>query len=362
MINVGDSNISVYIGDTELTVYAGDVQIYPMNLGTLTGITIDNLTWVTDVPYTGGTATSANCSFIVTAHYDSGKTKRVTNYATISGSLVVPATTSETREIIGTLTITATYEGFTDSDSVTAYQEAYKNCNPIIINNYVGQANNEGVSKSGFYIFDSGLTEITDCDYDFTGIVSICSRKDAFYTTPNAAFGFMLNGAHSGSLNTIEYVNISIPNVTNIKYPFGPDSTAQVSQTITSVTFNDTDNVRAIQQMFRYCTNLTNLKLGDLSRASSGEKGHFQGCENLTNVEIDALPNEDMSAGNSTTSWCWNVCTKLTEQSLINILNALPSGGNGKKIGIGSTNLAKLTSAAGQAAITNANNKGWTVN
>ena len=125
MINVGDSNISVYIGDTELTVYAGDVQIYPMNLGTLTGITLDNLTWVTDVSYEGGTATSANCSYKVTGHYDSGKSRTLTSKSTITGSLVVPATTAETREMVGTLTLTATCSGFTATGSVDVYQEAY---------------------------------------------------------------------------------------------------------------------------------------------------------------------------------------------------------------------------------------------
>ena len=131
MINVGDLEIAgVYIGDIELSVYAGDELIYPLNFGTLTGISLDNLTWVTDISANGGTATSANCSFIVTAHYDSGKTKKVTRDATISGSLVVPSTVSPTREYVGDLTLTASYSGFTDSDSVAVYQAAksYNNC------------------------------------------------------------------------------------------------------------------------------------------------------------------------------------------------------------------------------------------
>ena len=127
MINIGNNEISgIYIGDSEISaIYAGDVQIYPMNFGELTGLTLDNLTWVTDVSYEGGTATSANCSFVVTAHYDSGKTRKVTTQSTVTGSLAVPATTLETREMVGVLTLTATYEGFTASDSVDAYQEAY---------------------------------------------------------------------------------------------------------------------------------------------------------------------------------------------------------------------------------------------
>lgn len=127
MITIGDNEISaIYLGSNEISaIYAGDEQIYPMNLGTLTGISLENLTWVTDVDYTGGTATSANCSFDVYAYYDSGKRKRVTKDSTITGSLVVPATTADTRELVGTLTLTATYSGFTDSDSVDVYQKKY---------------------------------------------------------------------------------------------------------------------------------------------------------------------------------------------------------------------------------------------
>lgn len=126
MINIGDNEISgIYLGNSEISaIYAGDNQIYPMNLGTLTGIAIENLEWVKDVPASGGTATSANCEFNVYAYYDSGRRKRVTKDATITGSLVVPETSAETREMVGVLTLTATYSGFTDSDSVDVYQKA----------------------------------------------------------------------------------------------------------------------------------------------------------------------------------------------------------------------------------------------
>jgi len=56
---------------------------------------------------------------------------------------------------------------------------------------------------------------------------------------------------------------------------------------------------------------------------------------------------------------------KLTEDSLINILNNLydiaTKGCNVQKCTIGSTNVAKLTSEAGQQALQNAATKGWTV-
>ena len=124
MIYIGENEITnIMIGDTEIYgIYAGDLQIYPTDFGTLTGITIEDLVWVKDIPQSGGTATADNCFFRVMAHYDSGKSRNVKSRSTITGSLVVPASTAETREMVGTLTLTADYEGFTDTDSVDVYQ------------------------------------------------------------------------------------------------------------------------------------------------------------------------------------------------------------------------------------------------
>ena len=91
---------------------------------TLTEIYFENLTWSTDVAWSGGTATKDNCSFSIIAKYSDNSTEDITSEATISGSLTVPATTATTRQSVGTLTLTATYEGKTCSGSVTVYQEA----------------------------------------------------------------------------------------------------------------------------------------------------------------------------------------------------------------------------------------------
>lgn len=140
MIYIGNNEISnIYIGTDEIYgIYAGDLQIYPTDFGIVTAVTLENLAWVTDVPSSGGTADSANCSFDVYAYYDSGKRRKVNKDAVISGSLVVPATTAETREMVGTLTLTVSYSGFTDSDSVDVYQAAVQTFLPYVI--FTGQS------------------------------------------------------------------------------------------------------------------------------------------------------------------------------------------------------------------------------
>ena len=95
-------------------------QKYP----TLTEIYFENLTWSTDVAWSGGTATKDNCSFSIIAKYSDNSTEDITNLANVTGSLVVPATTATTRQSVGTLTLTATYEDKTCDGNATAYQEA----------------------------------------------------------------------------------------------------------------------------------------------------------------------------------------------------------------------------------------------
>ena len=101
------------------------------DLGTLTGITLDNLEWYTDVPATGGTATYQNCTYTVTGHYDNGATSDLTSVAIMTGSttLTVPATQSTTRQNVGTISINAEYydgpNPFTAGGAVYVYQAPY---------------------------------------------------------------------------------------------------------------------------------------------------------------------------------------------------------------------------------------------
>ena len=90
----------------------------------LTAITLDNLVWVTNIPASGGTATKDNCTYSVTAYYSDGTTSDVTSEATIIGSQVIPSTNIEEVHSAGTLTLTASYSGFSATGNVTVYQEA----------------------------------------------------------------------------------------------------------------------------------------------------------------------------------------------------------------------------------------------
>lgn len=199
MVNIGDSELTIMIGDTECSaVYAGDVQIYPNYMGILTGISLENLTWVTDVSAAGGTATSANCSFDVYAYYDSGKSKRVTKDSTVTGSLVVPATTADTREIVGTLTLTADYSGFTDSDTVDVYQKAqtynyiinYTTTDGVILTltNTTGWSQNIVSHTYGRIEFDDDVTMIPNAAFSGCGTLQTINIPDTVTSYGDNAF------------------------------------------------------------------------------------------------------------------------------------------------------------------------------
>lgn len=123
-----------------------------------------------------------------------------------------------------------------------------------------------------------------------------------------------------------------------------------------------------MQNMFQECTNLQTLSEFDAQYARLINYIFF-GTSNLVN--FGGLKN--LGKGYDTTSSANNgyytldlsYCKKLTEQSIINVLNNLydikAKGCKTQKVVLGSTNIAKLTSTEGQEALSNAQAKGWTV-
>jgi hypothetical protein len=96
----------------------------------ITDIKFDSVQWVTDVPRSGGTATSANCSFNVIAFFSNGTSRDITDFMIehggITGSQYVPASSENERHQAGYLTIFAQFSNtgntFNDSATVQIYQ------------------------------------------------------------------------------------------------------------------------------------------------------------------------------------------------------------------------------------------------
>lgn len=130
----------------------------------------------------------------------------------------------------------------------------------------------------------------------------------------------------------------------------------------------NTSNGTNFYRMFYGCYSLNEIPLLD---ASKGVIFTEMLSGNETLIEMDGLKNAgqafDILQSSNYSDYTINLSDSeyLTEQSLINVLTNLydiaTKGCNSQKCIIGATNLAKLTSAAGQAALTQAQNYGWTI-
>lgn len=162
------------------------------------------------------------------------------------------------------------------------------------------------------------------------------------------------------SLQTIPLLNTS--EVTRMISMF-EDCTSL--QTIPAI---DTSKVTTFERTFYACSALQSLPLLDMSSVTS-LYGTFSRATNL--MHSGGFPNlgkaylTTSAANNYVYSLTLSDCSKLTEISIINILNNLydikTKGCQSQKVVLGSTNLAKLTSEEGQQALSNAQAKGWTV-
>ena len=175
-----ESYIHLYSTNDEFTAaYNGPEYIEPWlslteegmkvnyNKPPLTTITFGTITWITDVPAKGGTATKDNCEFKVYGNYEDGTSADISSIVTVTGELVVPSSTADQRQEVGQLTLTASYSGLTATGSVTVYQKADFSTKPLTFNilsagkiNWT--ASNSAITKTIKYkLNDGGWTSIT---------------------------------------------------------------------------------------------------------------------------------------------------------------------------------------------------------
>ena len=268
----------------------------------LTAITFNSITWVSDVPATGGTATKGNCTFEVYAKYDNGISVDISSDAMVTGELVVPSSTEGQRHEAGTLRLTASYSGFTATGNVTAYQEAVPDFStePLTFNILsAGTINWTASDSSASKTIDYKLN-------DSPNWASITSNMEGAKINVNAGDKLQFRG------NNAQY-GIDDENYNS----FGGSALFESEGNIMSLIYGDnfknnlTINDYAFTGLFSECTGLTsaeNLILPATSLATSCYSNMFAVCSSLTTTP--KLPATSLAT--SCYSNMFAVCSSLT--------------------------------------------------
>ena len=232
----------------------------------------------------------------------------------------------------------------------------------VDINEYLSDTITKGDSSLGGWTktiikLRSPLTiEGTDATYMFYRYPS--NEIPQIDTSSVTNMSSMFNGC--SSLKTIPQLNTS--SVTNMSSMFnGCINLATIPQL-------DTSSVTNMTYMFSDCARLATIPQLDGGKLTSVAY-IFNNCKSLENfngiINLGQAYLTTQSANYSNYKLVLSNSTKLTEQSIINILNNLydikTKGCNTQQVILGATNLAKLTSTEGQTALTNATAKGWTI-
>ena len=224
-------------------------------------------------------------------------------------------------------------------------------------------------------------SSVTNMTYMFNGCASLATIPQ-IDTSSVTNMSSMFNGC----INLATIPQIDTSSVTNMSNMFSNcTSLATIPQLDTSSVTNmssmfsncvhlatipqlDTSSVTNITYMFSDCTRLATIPQLDGGKLTSVAY-IFNNCKSLENfngiINLGQAYLTTQSANYSNYKLVLSNSTKLTEQSIINILNNLydikTKGCNTQQVILGSDNLAKLTSEEGQTALTNATAKGWTI-
>ena len=270
----------------------------------LTAITFGSITWVTDVPATGGTATKDNCTFKVYANYNNGSSSDISSIVTVTGKLTVEKTTIEERHEAGQLTLTASYGDFTATGNVTVYQKAAVDFSkePLTFNilsdgtiNWAAEVS-YATKAIDYKLNDGEWASITSNTRSSTPSITVTKGDKIQFRGNNTQYAMGSSRCNSFSGSTA---------------PF------EVEGNIMSLIYGDnfknnlTINDYAFTGLFKGCTSLVsaeNLILPATTLASDCYQFMFQGCTSLTIAP--ALPATSLAIH------CYNGmfygCTKLT--------------------------------------------------
>ncbi len=260
-----------------------------------------------------------------------------------------------------------------DTSNITNMNYMFSNCNKLTT-----------LNLSSF-----NTSNVIVMSYMFNGCQSLTTLDlSGFNTSKVASMMSMFNNCKE--LTTLDLSSFNTSNITDMSGLFYNCST------LTSLDLSNfnTSNVTTMNDIFNGCNNLEHLNISNFNTEKLKSLYEmFKNCKKLTSIPKLNASNaislsyfvyncialtdfgglENLGQAYSTTQSAnypsykldLSTCTALTEQSLINVLTNLydikTKGCNTQSVVLGSTNLAKLTSTEGQAALASSTEKGWTL-
>lgn len=188
---------------------------------------------------------------------------------------------------------------------------------------------------------------------DFTKTTSVGRCFDSCSSlidlTLPAGFGMNASqGAYRCFASCVKLRTLSLPSGFAPRGSFS-DMFANCSS-LTSLTLPDGcgRSITQANRMFYGCSSLTSLTFPDDFGGNARFSSAFSGCVNLENVVGGIRYGKSIN---------FSDCTKLTHDSLVNIITALSNTSIANTLTLGATNLAKLTDEEKKIAT----DKGWTL-
>ena len=261
-----------------------------------------------------------------------------------------------------------------DTSNITSMSRMFSSCSKLS-NLDLSSFNTSNVTNmSNMFQNSSKLLDLNLSNFDTSKVTDMSSMfnycqqlKNINISSFNTSNVLNMSGMFNSCNNLLDLnlSNFDTSKVTNMSDMF---NYCGVLETIDLSNF-DTSKVTDMSTMFQNCYKLT-IILGIISADNvKNINAMFDRCNRLT--DFGGLENlgqaYDISKSDNYYAYKVNLstCTKLTEQSLINVLTNLydikTKGCKPQQVILGSTNLAKLTSTEGQAALASSTEKGWSI-
>lgn len=220
-----------------------------------------------------------------------------------------------------------------DVSNVTSLYSAFAN-NKTIENVNVSNWNTSQVTnmRSTFYICDK--LQSVSCE---NWRLDNCTSMFAMFDSCSALKNFDPSRWNTSKVTNMEWVFVRCASLTSL-----------------DLSYWDTSQVTIMGNFFNSCTSLTSLDISGWNTSKvNNMRNMLYNCPSLETLKCDNLILPNIELGNIGLVYS----TKLSVDSIVGLLNALPQSDKGYSFQIGEINIAKLSDE--QKAI--ATDKGWTL-